>query len=204
MDQSEEIEKLTIEKERNRVAGEIHDTLGHNLVALNMNLDVAEKLMDSDIDKTRELLKKAKTLSKESMASLRKAVYALKEEKPIALGKRLNLIIQDIESTGAIKIVLDMDEEVESLPLKHKDIIYKSIREGITNSIKHGKASKIILDIKFDEDKVNIYIKDNGLGCIDLVKGNGLLGIENRVDSIGGKVNYDSVEGKGFTVEILI
>lgn len=202
LEQSEKIEELTIAKERNRVAGEIHDSLGHSLVALNMNLDVAEKIIYKDIDTAKELLTKSKGLAKESMGSLRRAVYALKEEDTSLLAEKLQEIINNINSAGTINIILNQDESIESLPLEYKNIIYKSIKEAITNSIKHGKTDQMIIDIKLDDNNVNISIKDNGIGCSKLVKGNGLLGIENRISKINGKVNYESLKKQGFSMEI--
>lgn len=203
LDQSKKIEELTITEERNRVAGEIHDALGHSLVALNMNLDVVEKVIDKDINRVKELLKKSRALAKESMESLRRAVYALKEEDISLLSERLEEIIHNIQSTGTMKIILNQDEKIESLPLEYKNIIYISIKEAMTNSIKHGKADQINIDITL-EDTINISIKDNGLGCSKIIKGNGLLGIENRVSKINGKVSYDSMKNQGFTMEIVI
>lgn len=202
MEQSEKIEELTIAKERNRVAGEIHDTLGHNLVALNMNLDVAGKIMDKDIEKTKELLNKSKSLAKESMESLRKAVYALKEENPRLLAEKLEEIINNIQSTGSVEVILNQDEEVETLPLQYKNIIYNSIKEALTNSIKHGNSDKINIYIKLDEEGVYISIQDNGMGCSKLIKGNGLLGIESRVKELNGKVDYHSELEQGFKMKI--
>lgn len=204
MEQSEKIEELTISKERNRVAGEIHDTLGHSLVALNMNLDVAAKIIDSDINKTKELLKKSKILSKESMESLRKAVYALKEEKTTTLTEKLKAVAKNIQSTGEIEVILNIDERIETSPPNHKELIYTSIKESITNSIKHGKCDRINIDIGLNEKNIIINIKDNGGGCIDLVKGNGLLGIESRINSVGGSVIYNTHKEEGFEVEIII
>lgn len=202
MEQSEKIEELTIAKERNRVAGEIHDTLGHNLVALNMNLDVAGKIMDKDIEKTKEILNKSKSLAKESMESLRTAVYALKEENPRLLAEKLEEIINNIQSTGSVEVILNQDEEVETLPLQYKNIIYNSIKEALTNSIKHGNSDKIGIDIKLDEEGVSISIQDNGMGCSKLIKGNGLLGIESRVKELNGKVDYHSELEQGFKMKI--
>ena len=202
MEQSEKIEELTIAKERNRVAGEIHDTLGHNLVALNMNLDVAGKIMDKDIEKTKEILNKSKSLAKESMESLRTAVYALKEENPRLLAEKLEEIINNIQSTGSVEVILNQDEEVETLPLQYKNIIYNSIKEALTNSIKHGNSDKINIYIKLDEEGVYISIQDNGMGCSKLIKGNGLLGIESRVKELNGKVDYHSELEQGFKMKI--
>ncbi len=201
-EQSEKIEELTIAKERNRVAREIHDNLGHSLVALNMNLDVAEKIIDKDKIKAKELIIKSQMLTKESMESLRKAVYALKEGSLRTLLDSIKIMVDNIESTGKIKVILNIDERVEELPPKYKDIIYFSIKEALTNSIKHGEADEVDIDFKFEE--LILSIRDNGLGCSSLVKGNGLLGIEERVCKFGGSVNY-SIEGdKGFEIQLIL
>lgn len=200
-EQSEKIEELTITKERNRVAGEIHDNLGHSLIALSMNLDVAEKIVDNDIVKAKELISKSYILAKESMDNLRMAVYALKENRISTLRDSIETIINNLESTGNIKVAVNMDERTEELLPEYKDIIYTTIKESLTNSIKHGLADKINIDINIDGDNLHISISDNGIGCVKLVKGNGLLGIENRIGEYGGKASYCS-SGVGFRVEV--
>jgi len=202
-EQSEEIEKLTITKERNRVAGEIHDNLGHNLIALNMNLDVIHKIMDKDIAKTKKLINKSQLLVKESIESLRKAVYALKEERNSTLLNSIRKLTDNIESTGKIRIILNINEKVEELLPEYKDIIYISIKEALTNSIKHGRADKININIKLDRDELGVEIIDNGLGCTNLIKGNGLMNIENRLRDFGGEMIYNSGEKQGFNLELI-
>ncbi len=203
-EQSDKIKELSVTKERNRLAGEIHDSLGHNLVALNMNLDVTDKIIDKDKSKAKDLINKAQLITKESIEDLRKAVYALKEENPRTLRDSINRLIDNIQSTGEIKLVLDFDERAEELPPEYKDIIYLSIKESITNSIKHGNADLINIDIKYEESKLIVRIKDNGTGCSHLNKGNGLLGIEDRVTKIGGKVNYSFKAKDGFEIELIL
>ena len=202
-EQSEKIEELSISKERNRLAGEIHDNLGHNLVALNMNLDVAKKIIDKDMDKTKDLIRKAQFITKESIEELRKAVYALIEEKMHTLKDSIDRLIDNLQSTGKIKVKLDFDDEAEELPPEYKDVIRISIKESITNSIKHGDANEINIDIKYDGFKLIIGINDNGVGCSQLIKGNGLLGIEDRVTKLGGKVDYDFKEKDGFEIRFI-
>lgn len=200
-EQSEEIEELTITKERNRVAGEIHDNLGHSLIALNMNLDVAEKIMDSDIIKAKELISKSHVLAKESMDNLRMAVYALKDNRTSTLRDSLETIINNLESTGNVQVIVNMGDRTEELLPEYKDIIYTTIKESLTNSMKHGLADKIYININIDGDNLHISIRDNGIGCSKLVKGNGLLGIEERIGKYGGKVSYCS-SGVGFLVGV--
>lgn len=201
-EQSKRIEELVITEERNRIAGDIHDNLGHTLVALNMNLDVAENLIDKDLEKTKEILRRSKNLAKDSLNDLRKAVYALKEENLGGFTESIKRIVDNVESTGNIKVNLSIDKKANELLLKYKDIICISIKEAITNSIKHGKASEVNIDIKVSARNAYIEIKDNGVGCDTLIKGNGLLGIENRISNIGGKVNYSNKEEKGFAIGV--
>ncbi|MBU5437808.1 sensor histidine kinase [Tissierella sp. MSJ-40] len=201
-EQSEKIEELTITKERNRVAGEIHDNLGHSLVALNMNLDVIEKIIDRDIVKAKQLINKSHILTKESMEKLRKAVYALKEEGSSTLIDSIERMAANIEGTGEVKVILNVDEKVEDLLPEYKNIIYISIKEALTNSIKHGEAKEISINIKLGKNKIFISIEDNGLGCNSLVKGNGLIGIEDRINKFGGDVTYSDKDKKGFKMDL--
>lgn len=200
--QSKEIERLTITKERNRVAQEIHDYLGHNLSALNMNLDVAGKIIRQDPEKTRKIISKCKNLTKESMNGLRKAVYSLKEDnRLLGLKDSIEKLMQNINSTGNVNFFFNFAQEVEELSLDYKNIIYSIIREGLTNSIKHGQANKIYINIEINEGNIDIVFKDNGSGCSKIIKGNGLKGIEERIFKIGGIIDYKTEEGKGFEIE---
>lgn len=197
---NKEIEVLTIAKERNRVSQEIHDNLGHSLIALNMNLDVAEKILEKDIVKAKELINKSQGLTKESMDSLRKAVYALKDIKPMKLRDHIEDLTKNIEG---VKVELKIDERTEELLPEYKDVILASIKESLTNSIKHGRADRIIIDLVIDEGLLKVIIIDNGLGCSKLVKGNGLIGIESRVCAYGGEVLFNN-NIEGFKVTLIL
>ena len=197
---NKEIEKLTIEKERNRVAQELHDNLGHSLIALNMNLDVAEKILEKDVVKAKELIKKSQALTKESMDSLRKAVYALKGEKTVKIRDHIQELTQNIEG---VEVEINIDDKFEKLLPEYKDVIYTSIKESLTNSIKHGRADKVIIELLVDEDFLNVIIMDNGLGCAKLVKGNGLMGIENRISAFDGEVSFNN-DIEGFKVTLIL
>lgn len=196
------LKELTIEKERNRIAGEIHDNIGHSLMALNINLNVIERIIDRDKSKTKELIDRLQVLTRESIDGLREAVYTLKEKTPTLLKNSIDDIINNIKSTGEIKVNLDIDEKVEEIIPEYKNIIYTSVKEALTNSINHGKAKEIDINTKLTKDRVIAKITDNGLGCHKLIKGNGLLGIENRINKLNGNVKYDIK--KGFKLKIIL
>ena len=195
---NKEIEELTIEKERNRVAQEIHDNLGHSLVALNMNLDVISNILDKDMDKTKELIDKCQNLAQNSMDSLRRAVYALKDED-ISLGliKSIEKLVYNVEDKNNFQIDVNIDEKIENYSPEFKNTIYTIIKESITNSVKHGKGDKIHIELEVN-DEIILMIKDNGIGCDNIIKGNGLMGIEERVNKFNGGTSYISKKGEGF------
>lgn len=195
---NKEIEELTITEERNRVAQEIHDNLGHNLIALNMNLDVAGNMVDVENNQLREIIDKCQNLTKESVESLRMAVYALRDERLFKeFISSVEELINNITSTSNIKIDWDIDDRIEDYPANYKNVIYTSIKESLTNSIKHGKVSQIYIELKI-KDEVFLIVSDNGIGCKDIVKSNGLIGIEERVKEVQGSVEYITEVEEGF------
>lgn len=204
-EQSEEIEKLTVEKERNRVAQEIHDYLGHSLVALNMNLDVAANIIDRDSVKAKEIIVKSNSIAKDSMNSLRWAVYALRDnETHFILKEAIEKLIENIIHEDNINVGFQFDENVEKLPPECKNIIYRTVQEGLTNGLTHGKANKFNMNIYVKYNQVHFTIEDNGAGCGDIVKDNGLHGIEDRIEGIGGNIEYITKVDGGFKIKAII
>ncbi|GMG96421.1 sensor histidine kinase [Tepidimicrobium xylanilyticum] len=200
---NEEIEKLTISKERNRVAQEIHDNIGHNLIALNMNLDVLFNMVDKE-DKLNEIIVKCQRLTKDSVENLRRAVYALKDESIFEnFSRSLEELRQNIADNSNIQIEYDIDPKIEDFSPEYKNILYTTIKESITNSIKHGKANKVNIDIEVG-DRIQMRIKDNGIGCEEIVKGNGLVGIEERISRVNGQIRFITEKNKGFRTEIIL
>lgn len=200
---NKEIEKLAITKERNRVAQEIHDNLGHSLVALNMNLDVIGNMVDKE-DEINEIIVKCQRLTKDSMENLRRAVYALKDENiSEGLIKSVEKLTHNIVGKYNIVIKYNIDEKIEEYSPEYKNIIYTTIKESITNSIKHGKSSIVKIEIKV-VDQIYMTIEDNGNGCEEIVKGNGLIGIEERAGKIKGSARFVTEKTKGFRTEIIL
>lgn len=204
-DYSDRVEELAISKERGRVASEIHDSLGHSLTAIIMHLDFLEKVADKDIEKTKEIISKCQNLARDSMKGLRKAVYTLNEEnKGRGLKDSINELIDNLCSSGEVAISLDIDESIENTPPNMKNIIYRTVMEGLTNSIKHVKSKKISIDIYRIRDGIGFKIKDYGSGCSKVIKGNGLKSIEERVSKVNGEVIFTSKLNEGFLIDAYI
>lgn len=202
---AEKVEELAVSKERNRVAQEIHDSLGHSITALIMHLDFLEKIMDNDSEKAREVVIKTQSMARDSMGVLRSAVYALKEDRHTkGLTESVNELISKITSMDGIDIDFLCTGNIEGVSLDIKNMVYRTIQEGVTNGIKHGKATKFKISIISDNSYFTLLLKDNGLGCSGPVKGNGLNGIEERVNALGGEISYLNEDGFGFNISIPI
>lgn len=200
---SAKVEELAIAKERNRIAADIHDFLGHSLAALIMHLDFLENVLDKeDKDKIMEIVKKTQNIARESMQKLRATVYALKEEKS-SLKQSLKELIDNLTINEKIEIILNTNEDIENITPEIKNIIYRTVQEGLTNSVKHGKATEIIINVYRKKDGIELIIKDNGIGCKNIIKGNGLNNIEKRISSYDGEISYSSNDG-GFILHIFI
>lgn len=172
------VEELSVAKERERVAQELHDSLGHSLMALTMHLEFAEKIFAVDPKKAKEVISKSKKISRDSTASLRMAVNTLKEERNIEdLSDAINELIDSFRMLGNIKINFAMHKHWEAVNPDIKLCIYKTIRESLTNGIKHGKATVFDIVVGTHKNRVKFNISDNGTGCDTVIKSNGLKGI---------------------------
>jgi signal transduction histidine kinase len=195
------LKETAIVKERTRIAQEMHDSIGHSLIALRMHLEFAENMIDSNPQKVKDTLSKAHHFSQKSIQELRKAVAVLKDQSvtsAIGLEELLTDMIESLETSGKLKFTLQFDKKVESCSLDMKNCIYNSVREAVTNGLKHGKAEQFLIDITKAGDTIRIVVEDDGVGCSHIKKSNGLQGIENRIDLMNGKVLFSSEKGHGF------
>lgn len=201
---NQQIEKLTIEKERNRMAQEIHDSLGHSLAGLIMHLEFLEKIIIKDPKKAKSLLIKMQNLARQGMQEVRLAVKTLRDEDYQGFKKTLERLCENLEITNDLNIDLQLDSEVENFSPKLKSIIYRNIQEAMTNSIKHGQSTNILLRVSERQSEVFCEIRDNGKGCNDLIKGNGFKGMEDRLQGVDGLMFWTSELDKGFTLRFVV
>jgi signal transduction histidine kinase len=198
------LKEITIVKERTRIAQEMHDSIGHSLIALRMHLEFAENVIEVNPQKAGEAISKAHDFSQKSIKELRKAVAVLKDQSvnsQIELEELLNDMIESLETTGKLKFTLKFDKEVESGHQDMKNCIYTSVREAVTNGLKHGRAQQFQIDIKRSDEWIRVVVEDNGQGCGHIKKSHGLKGIEERIGLLNGTVSFSSEKGRGFKLQ---
>jgi signal transduction histidine kinase len=198
-------EQLALSRERETVAQELHDSIGHTLVAVKMHVKVLEKYVGIDTEKEKQILKILNEILQDSIAQLRETVYRLKNSSQNwSLKEAIEKLIDNLVKSESMEIHFDFDTKVEEIKMSFKEVIYKSIRECITNSIKYAKANNLWISVKVFEREVNFCVKDDGIGTSGIKKSFGIQGIEERLQSINGSCTFKSDIGQGFSFEARI
>jgi len=196
---SKAIERLSMENERTKIARDLHDTLGHDMTGLIMQIEMGTRLLESNQQlEGLEQLEGAKKSARDSMAKVRQIVQTLKtgDQEKWSLSS-VEILTQTFSDKTGVKIELTIVGEHHINP----DVsiaLYRLIQESLTNSVRHGKAKHVNILIEFDESGLRIRIHDDGTGCKKLEYGNGLKGMKERIGYLSGNVEF--ICKNGFTV----
>lgn len=204
-DYSSKIKELTLIEERQRISQNLHDMLGHSLIGLRLHLDALNQVIDTNPDKSHQILDKSKDIIDHSLVELRETVNELKETKELAdLQSALDELKNSISVTEEVKVDLKTYFDVNKLDIAVKDLIYKTSQEFITNSIKHGHSSLITIKLRLIADKMTFHLSNNGLDAKNIVASNGINGIKQRVEKLNGQVDFSDNKPSGFKTDITI
>lgn len=187
-------------EERNRIAREIHDSLGHSLTALNLQLETALKLSKTDIPRAITFLITAKELGSKALQDVRQSVSTMRSQhlNGMSLAPAINTLITDFHRYNGIlpqcKISIN-----SPLSMEITNPIYRIIQESLTNISKYAKATEINLQLTTTFDKLTLIIQDNGKG-FDLQQnttGFGLQSMRDRTLALGGEFQINTQPGAG-------
>ncbi len=210
-DYAAQVEELATTQERNRLAREIHDNVGHYLTVVNVQIRVAKAMMESDPAKAHDALEKAQRLTQEGLSAVRESVSSLRES-PVgsrSLPEALGDLLDELAASG---IVTEMAVEGEPRPLPPKAslALYRTAQEGLTNVRKHARASRVDLTLDYRQPaQVALCVRDNGVGMVEdsaetQSQSYGLLGIRERVQLLGGEIHLHSAHGEGVALEVTV
>ena len=197
------LNEMTIIEERNRIARDIHDTIGHDLTGTIMRLEMVQVLMDDDLELAKEMIKNLKHSSRESLVKVREVVSTLNPNENISKGiESIKDLINSFQYKSNIAIELKITGVASKCNPSTNIVLYRIIQEALTNAIRHGKADKIDIIITYNKNTIELYIRDNGKGKEAIIKGFGLKSMEDRVFSLGGTISFHIVDG--FIIEVII
>lgn len=192
-----ETERMAQTRERNRLAREIHDTLGHALTGIITGIDAAVSMLDYSVEGTRKQLELVSDVARQGMTDVRRSVKAL---RPDALEKQelsgaLRQIIERMQAASGARIFFENRAGNLKFNSDEEEIIYRIVQEGMTNAVRHGQASMIWINIDREYDILKLQIRDNGIGCDKISDGFGLTHMKERIHLLGGTVAFDGTDG---------
>lgn len=200
---SKEVEDLATELERTRIAQEIHDSLGHTLTSLNIQLEVARRFADRDQKRSHEALETAKQLASQSLTDVRTAIQSIRHPD-FNLNEAVNSLARQMQQTQSLDIRVDIKAQDISSAVGYQ--LFRIIQECLTNVMKHAEASQVNVLLRHDSKKIELSVSDNGKGLSLQGKsgGFGIKGMQERVESMHGTVEIQSQPGQGTSLQVVI
>ena len=190
-------EKIAEDKERKRLAREIHDTLGHALTGIAAGVDACIAMIDINPEATKKQLMVISKVVRQGIVDVRNSLNKL---RPGALeqhgfkGAIENMIE---EFTRGSDLTFSLDYRLDKVDFENtkEDILFRVIQESVTNAVRHGDATHIDISLYIEDNSLYLKIQDNGQGCEEIHYGFGLKQMKERLGMINGKVAYDGHHG---------
>lgn len=195
MDYSKQVEKVSQLEERNRISRELHDSIGHDLTGVFMQLDAAINLIKNDKAKGYELLESARQNVSNSIENVRQTVRAIAPLTTTNALKLLTELIEKFSEETGIAVHWSTSGTLYRLYPSIETTLHKNTREALTNSARHGQAKNIYLTLEYHHEKIIYTIEDDGSGAHSIKKGFGLNGMIERIELVGGTIDFSAENG---------
>lgn len=191
MASAEEAAHMAEIKERNRIARQIHDNVGHSIAGILMQLQAAKKLYNKDEDKASELLSNSIVALSDTLTVMRDTVHNIKPVEKLGI----EYIRQVIENFSYCPVEMSTTGDFSELSVNIIQILHNNIKEALTNVSKYSKATKVDINIDVNYKFVRLQIKDNGMSTVAFKEGFGISGMKERVRNIGGTIAFSNDNG---------
>jgi len=191
---NEEIENLAKVAERERIARDLHDVLGHTLSVITLKSELAGKLMDRDPERAGKEIREVEQISRQALSDVRDAIRGYRAK---GLAAELAQAKATLETAG-VNVQCDAATTLQ-LPAMQESVLSLAVREGVTNVVRHAKARNCRVRIEQQNGACRLEIADDGQGFISL-EGNGLRGMRERVEMLGGTLDRRNKSGTTLTI----
>jgi signal transduction histidine kinase len=205
------LEELTISRERNRLARELHDTLAHSLSAVTVQLEAVRSLWETNPEKARHLLEEADDSVRRGLTEARRALQALRASPLQERG--LVVALQGLAETAAercgARLELHLAAEMEGgLPTTIEQGVYRIAQEALENVVRHAEARTLAVHLERNGDELALTVRDDGQGITGEAPAArerlGIRGMEERAHVLGGQIEIDSRQGQGTRVHLTV
>ncbi|MFN2130711.1 MAG: sensor histidine kinase [Anaerolineae bacterium] len=200
------LEQLTVSRERNRMARELHDTLAHTLSGVAVQLEAVRSLWESDPEAAREMVEQSLASTRAGLGDARRAIHALRAAPLEDLG--LALAIRELAQSAAGRaewaLALQVPEDAWELPPAVEQAIYRVADEALANAAQHAGARNARVCLEQKDARITLVVRDDGQGfdpTQPVPEGHyGLQGMRERAEMVGGVLTVDSAPGRGTAV----
>lgn len=195
------------ESERKRIAGELHDSLMHNLLNLRMAGESMKDYIRDEDGELKKLLSLSDGILNDIWENIEREIYEIREKREEEKEglNRINNLVRTFQDATQISVQIEYGNFPWTLGSRRDRIIYRVIQEGLTNAFRHGKADSILIILWQEQQDYRLVVRDNGTGLKKGEHGNGmgLWGIRERVNSVKGSVEFNS-GNLGFEISVTI
>jgi signal transduction histidine kinase len=203
-DYAAQSEELATARERNRMAREIHDGLGHYLTTIHMQIQATRSILETDQPRADQTLAKAQQLAHEALDDVRRSVAALRTV-PAGHQPLVAALAGLADATQAVGLPTTLSVVGVARPLdpQREHALYRAAQEGLTNARKHAQAASATLTLDFDTpNRVRLTVADDGSGASSTDSGFGLVGLRERVQLVSGSLTLRTAAGAGFVLMV--
>jgi two-component system sensor histidine kinase DesK len=199
-DANKRISQLVVIEERERIARDLHDTLGQKLSLIGLKSDLAGKLIHRDVDAALNEINDIRQTARTALKEVRELVSDMRGTK---LEDEL-LRIQQILKAAEIDFVLYGNAKLTNTPLLVENVLSMCLKEAVTNVVKHSQATRCSILIKQKPEEVLVQVQDDGIGLEGNKKqqGNGLAGMRERLEFVNGSVDIQTMDGTTLNIRV--
>lgn len=205
---ADQVEELAVAEERNRLAREMHDTLGHRLTVASVQLEGAQRLISNDPNKASQMVGTVRDQVRDALSDLRNTVATLREpiQTDLTLDSALKRLATSFEGATELKVELTLPTEEFSVPDAHRLTIYRAAQEALTNIQRHAHAQQAWMDLIREDNHLILSVSDDGVGIPDEIDASsfGLRGLNERAAQLGGEVNLSNRPEGGAMLKMVL
>lgn len=196
-----QVEKLTLVEERNRLAQELHDTVGHTFTSVIMGMDAVSYLIEAAPGKAKEKLDVLRTVTRSGLEEVRRSIHQIAPpDDDGTLTQQLSRVADEFAVHTGTKVHVNTKGRECNLPKQTRLTLIRCLQESLTNAKRHGQAKCIDITLEYQQQQAVLRVEDDGRGAEILEAGFGIRSMQERLAALQGSVSIDSKPGIGTVV----
>lgn len=198
---AQQVEQITLLEERNRMARELHDSIGHSLVTVVLGIDVAISLIDQQPKIVKDRLVELREYTGKALDEIRNNIHHIvPQTEEVLLSISLKQLATEFSTHTGKMIDFAVHGDEYRLPLQKRLVLLRCLQESLTNAVRHGRADSIKVELYFVDTEIQLKVTDNGMGIGKIEYGFGLQAMKDRVSILQGSLMVESNPRQGTVV----